>query len=58
MFLCQNLGTIHRIFKNMLMVDVIQNDKTAFLFCCLVIVSPVFCPIDCMEQLYSARKPA
>lgn len=57
MFLCQKYGTIHCIFNSKLIVDVIQNNKSAFLFYCLVIVPPVFPPIDCIKRLCSARKP-
>lgn len=57
MFLCQKCGTIHCVFNKKLIVYVIQNNKSAFLFYCPVIVSPVFPPIDCMKRLYSARKP-
>lgn len=56
MFLCQNYGTIHCIFNNKFIMDVIHNDKAAFFFCCLVNVSPVFPPIDCKEWPYCARK--
>lgn len=58
MFLWENYGTIHCIFNDTLIVDVIKNDKMAFLFCCLVIVFPVFPPIDYLERLYSTKKPA
>lgn len=56
MLLCEKYGAIHCVFNSKLIVDVIQNNKTTFLFYCLVIVSPVFPPIDCIKRFYSARK--
>lgn len=56
LFLCQKYGAIHCVFNSKFIVDIIQNNKTTFLFYCLVVVSPVFPPTDCIKIFYSARK--